>query len=471
MRNRLGPQLIMKGVCVDTKKKSPHFRYGGIKKLVNFFTEDIWRIRVADLSRRKASLIRLGRIVLLSVRGFINDRCPLNASALTFYSLLSIVPLAAMVFGIAKGFGFDKRLETQLLEKFSGQAEVVNQVILFARAMLENTKGGMIAGIGIVVLFWTVVRLMGNIERSFNDIWKVKKARPFGRKFADYLAFILITPVLFFLSSSATVFVTTQITQIAEKVALLGVVAPIIFFLLKLTPYLLIWVLFSLVYMLMPNTRVQFGAGVFGGIIAGTIFHLVQWGYIAFQIGIAKNNAIYGSFAALPLFLIWLQTSWLIVLLGAELAYAFQDVNTYEFDPKGKSISHRRKQLVALRIMYLIIERFRSGDEPLTVPEIAEILQIPVRLSRQIIGDFMEAGILSQLDVPAPDEPTYQPGMDTDHLTLHHVLQSMETIGDENISLLEDEPTRHLEGTLKAIDEVIAQLPENMPLKQYAPGS
>lgn len=462
----------MKGLGLETKKSPTPYRKAGPKQLVHFFNEGIWRIRLADLPRRKASLIRLGRILILSFRGFINDRCPLNASALTFYSLLSIVPVAAMVFGIAKGFGFEQKLEAQLLEKFSGQAEVVTNVISFAQAMLENTKGGMIAGIGIVVLFWTVIRLMGNIERSFNDIWKVKKARPFGRKFADYLAFILITPVLFFLSSSANVFVTTQITRITEKMTLLGAVAPIIFFLLKLSPYILVWVLFSLVYMLMPHTRVRFSAGVFGGIVAGTIFHLIQWGYIAFQIGIAKNNAIYGSFAALPLFLIWLQMSWLIVLLGAELAYAFQYVNTYEFDTDGQQISHRRKQLVALRIVHLIVERFRSGDNPLTVPEIAQNLQIPVRLGRQIAGEFVEAGILSQLEVHTPNEPTYQPGIDTDQLTLHRVLQSMETLGEENIPLLEDEPTKQLAGTLRAIDETIAQLPENRPLKQYTtPGS
>lgn len=447
------------------------FSKAKLNHIVRFFREGIWRIRLADLPRHKASLIRLGRIFLLSFRGFYNDRCRLNASALTFYSLLSIVPVAAMVFGIAKGFGFEKNLEIQLLERFSGQQEVLTNVIGFARALLDNTKGSMIAGIGIVVLFWTVIRLMGNIERSFNDIWKIKKARSFGRKFADYLAFILITPVLFFLSSSATVYISTQITQITQRVSLLGAVAPVIFFLLKFTPYVLVWVLFSLVYMLMPNTRVRFGAGVFGGIIAGTIFHLVQWAYIAFQIGIAKTNAIYGSFAALPLFLIWLQTSWLIVLLGAELAYAYQHVNAYEFEVDRKKISHRHKQLVALRIVQLVVDRFQSGHQPLTVPEIAENLHIPVYLGRQIVTLFVETGILSQLEIRSSGAPTFQPGIDTDRLTLHHVIHSLETFGDDRLQILEDDSTKRLAGTLQTIDETIQQLPENLPLKQYRPNS
>ncbi len=437
--------------------------------IFHFFREGIWRIRLADLPRHKASLIRLGRIILLSLRGFHKDRCQLNASALTFYSLLSIVPVAAMIFGIAKGFGFEKNLKTQLLERFSGQQEVVTNVISFAQAMLDNTKGGMIAGIGIVVLFWTVIRLMGNIERSFNDIWEIKKNRSFGRKFADYLAFILLTPVLFFLSASTTVFITTQITQITQQVTLLGAVAPVIFFLLKFLPYVLVWILFSLVYMLMPNTRVQFSAGLFGGIVAGTIFHLVQWGYIAFQIGIAKNNAIYGSFAALPLFLIWLQTSWLIVLFGAELAYAYQNVNTYEFEPHRQKISHRHKQLVALRIVHMVVDRFQSGRRPLTVSEIAGNLHIPVRLGRQIVTEFVESGILSQLEAPPSGEPSFQPGIDTDRLTLHRVIQSLETFGDDQTPLIEDASTQKLAGTLETIDTTIQQLPENLPLKQYTP--
>jgi membrane protein len=141
---------------------------------------------------------------------------------------------------------------------------------------------------------------------------------------------MLISPVLVLMSGSATVFITTQVTQITQKVELLGVISPLISFLLKFSPYVLIWALFTILYIIMPNTKVNFKAGLLGGVVAGTLYQIAQWAYISFQISAAKYNAIYGSFAALPLFLMWLQISWWIVLFGAELSFANQNVHTYE---------------------------------------------------------------------------------------------------------------------------------------------
>jgi membrane protein len=235
-----------------------------------------------------------------------------------------------------------------MLEKFSGQEEVMNRVVGFANSLLDNTKGGMIAGIGIVFLLWTVLKLLSHIERSFNDIWDVKKPRTYGRKFSDYLSIMLISPILFILSSSVTVFITTQITMITQKVALIGMFSPVIFFMMKFTPYCLMWVLFIFMYILMPNTRVNFSSGMIAGVIAGTIFQIVQWAYVDFQVGMARYNAIYGSFAALPLFLIWIQMSWLIVLFGAEISFAYQYVDTYDFEPDRRRISPAFKKLLRI---------------------------------------------------------------------------------------------------------------------------
>lgn len=431
-----------------------------------FFREDIWKVRLADLPRVKSLIIRLARIILLAFRGFKKDLCPLRASALTYYALLSIVPVVAMFFGIAKGFGFEKNLQTEILERFPGQEAVFHQIFSFAQAMLENTRGGMIAGIGIVVLFWSVISLMSHIERSFNRIWRVKKARSFGRKFADYLAFMLLCPVLFFLSSSAMVIITTQITQITERISLLGAFSPIIFFLLKLTPYGLMWVLFSMVYMLMPNTRVRFGSGIWGGVVAGTIYQVVQWAYIAFQIGIARYNAIYGSFAALPLFLIWLNMSWLIVLFGAELAYAHQYVDTYEFDARGSQVSHRAIQLIGLQIAHLVVRRFSRHLPPLTVPEIADRLYLPVRLTRQIVKMFVQGRTLTEISPRSSGEPAYQPGLDTNEMTIHKVTRSLDTAGEAYIPLVKNASAEKLANALQAFDLHIRQLPENELLKK-----
>src|SRR3972149_7093721 len=166
-----------------------------LSKITNFIKTDIWRIRLKDYPRKKTFFIKQLRVVLLAFRGFYEDNCSLRASALTFYSLLSIVPVVAMAFGVAKGFGSDKSLEKQILAKFPGQEEVLMQVTGFARSLLEETKGGMIAGIGMGVLFWIVIKLLSNIEHSFNDIWGIKEPRTTARKITDYISIMLICPI------------------------------------------------------------------------------------------------------------------------------------------------------------------------------------------------------------------------------------------------------------------------------------
>jgi membrane protein len=294
------------------------------KKSVGFIKEDVWRISLKDKPKYFKWLIMPLRVLLIAFRGFKEDKVSLRASALTFYSMLSVVPVVAMGFGIAKGFGFEKMLEKQLAENFADQQEVFNYILTFANSFLENTKGGVIAGIGIAVLFWTVMKVFGNIESSFNAIWQVYKPRVWFRKFSDYLTMMLIAPLLIILSTSANVFITTQISKITSEVALLGYFSPIIFFLVKLIPYVLFWFVLTLIYMVMPNTKVSFKSGFAAGVVAGTIFVFTQYLYIYFQVGVSKYNAIYGSFAALPLFLVWLQTSWLIVLLGQKYHSRFK---------------------------------------------------------------------------------------------------------------------------------------------------
>jgi membrane protein len=213
------------------------------------------------------------RTLVLTVRGFSRHQGPLRASSLTFFTLLSLVPVAAMAFGIAKGFGFERRLQQELLDKFSAQQEVVEQVIGFAQNMLDNTKGGMIAGIGIVVLFWAVIKVLGNIENAFNHIWGVR-SRTFIRKLSDYLTIMLICPVLVIMSGSVTVFITSQVSAISGRFELLQMVGPAIYVGLKLLPYTLIWVLFTLTYMIMPNTRVRFDGALLAGVIAGSAYQV-----------------------------------------------------------------------------------------------------------------------------------------------------------------------------------------------------
>ncbi|UCD77718.1 MAG: YihY/virulence factor BrkB family protein [Desulfobacterales bacterium] len=438
-----------------------------INKVIDFISIDIWRIQLEDLPFGKSFAIKQLRVVLLTIRGFDEDKCFFRASALTFYSLLSVVPVVAMLFGVAKGFGFEAILKKELIERFPGNAqqEVLAKVIEFAESLLQSTKGGVVAGIGLIVLFWSVIKVLHNIETSFNEIWEIKESRSWGRKFSDYLALMLLSPLLILLSSSATVFVTTQIAQLTERIALLGFFSPLIFLSFKLIPYVLVWVLFSITYILMPNTKVTLKAGLVAGIIAGTIFQLVQWAYISFQIGAARYNAIYGSFAALPLFLMWVQVSWWVVLFGAELSFANQNVNTYEYEPDAENVSPAFKKVLTLQIAHLLVKNFARGDRPLTDSEISNRLKMPIRLVHNILYDLTQSRIMSETRTTDDQKYGYQPARDINILTIKYVVDAVEQRGTNSIPVARTEEFEKLSHAIEKFREEMEASPANKLLK------
>ena len=431
----------------------------------NYLRHEIWRIRIKEVSRRQSFLLRPLRIFLLALRGFHEDNCQLRASALTFYSLLSVVPVIALAFAISKGFGLQQNLELLLTNELQGQQEVLKWVIPFANALLANTKGGVIAGFGVLTLLWAVISLLNNVETALNDIWYLKKGRGFATKLSNYLSLMLICPVLLISSSSLTVFITSQMTMITEKISLLGAISPLIFFLLKFSPYFFIWVLFTFMYMIIPNTRVSFKGGLCGGIIAGTIFQLVQKAYIYFQIGVSKYNAVYGGFAALPLFLAWLQLSWLIVLLGAEISYAVHNEEDYEFETDTKKISHYNKKLLALRIVELCVKNFCQGEKPADIHVITHASGAPVRLVREILFDLVEARVLSEIKQTDESECYYQPAKDVANLTIKKVLDLLDKKGNGSLPFVKDQEIEKISSTLESLDHVAAVSSKNIPLK------
>ena len=439
---------------------------GGVIKIIRFLKTDIWRVRSRDLPAAKSLLLNSLRVLVLTLRGVTEDKTMLRASALTFYSLLSIVPVLAMVFGISKGFGFEKKLEGLLFENFEGHEQVVTKVVEFAHALLENVKGGLVAGIGLIILFYSIIKILTHIESAFNDIWGVKKGRPLARKVTDYLSLTLITPVLFVMSSAMTLTIASSARLIVEDVTVLGAVSPLIFFLLKFLPYCTLWVLFTFLYMFIPNTRVSFKSGLLAGILAGTVYVLFQKFYIIFQIGMAKYNAIYGSFAALPLFFIWLQLSWLIVLLGAEISFAHQNVDTYEFEQDCLTVSHAYKRLLALRIAHLLVNHFSEGTQPWTARQISHALDIPIRLVLQILYDLTESGILAEVSVNKDRDIGYQPARDPEALTIQYVIQAMEGRGSDNIPVAPSDELDRISDSLKTFQELVVTSQANRPLRE-----
>ena len=389
-----------------------------IQKIAQFISRDMWRIRARRLPLSKSVSLRALRILVLSFREFDKDKCSLHASALTFFSLLSIVPVFAMAFGIAKGFGLENMLHERLME-MDGQKEVIQKVIEFSESMLQNTKGGVIAGVGILLLFWSVIQVLQNIEKSFNHIFAVKKERTLARKLADYLTIMLICPILVILSGSLTVFISTQVANIMSHIGQTGqLVGPLMLKLLNFLPYVIFWVLLTFLYLVMPNTRVNKKSAFFGAVVAGTLYQLVQVLYIKSQMVASSLGAVYGSFAALPLFLVWLQLSWQIVLYGAEVAFAHQNEETYEFEDESRNASIYLQKCVGLLLTHACIKNFCSGKKPIEIHEFAHEYEIPVRLAHYATEKLKQAGILTEVEDETKQTELFQPARDVNDMTI-----------------------------------------------------
>jgi membrane protein len=436
-----------------------------IARLKKYIQEDIWRIRTKGLPPLKAFGIRYLRILLAAASAFQEHRCQLRASALTFFSLLSIVPIVAMAFGIAKGFAFEKILQEKILERFPGQQEVLLEVFGFANTLLANTKGGLIAGVGVILLFWAIIKVLGNIESSFNDIWSVKKQRTFARKITDYLSIMLVAPVLLVLSGSATVFVTTQLALITERFDVLGILGPLVVLFLEITPFVVMWVLFAFLYIFMPNRHVDRKSGLVAGVIAGSVYVIVQLIYVKFQVGVANYNAIYGSFAALPLFLTWMQLSWLIVLAGAEISCIHQNMDMLEYGPDARRASQYFRRLLALRIVNFMSRSFATGDVPLTAARISDSLEVPRGLTAEILEDLSASGVLLEAANHGRDEAAYVPARDTDQLTVKFVMDALDRRGVDQIPVAMTEELERIAQSLKAVGEAVEKSPANLRLK------
>jgi membrane protein len=436
----------------------------GINK-VKELNDFIWHTSLSELSRRKLWVIKQLRIVVLAARGFSNDKVQLRASALTFYSLLSVIPVAAIAFSIAKGFGLDQNLEQLIIEKFQSQQDVLNWLLKQSRNALEETSAGYIAGVGIIILFWSVMSLLERIENSFNHIWQISTSRPWYRKFTDYLTIMLIAPVFLVLSSSVTVFINTQLTDYMSTAPILDFFKPIISLLVQFLPYFLSWITLTVLFIIMPYTKVKFGSAVVAGIIAGTILQFLFWIYIDLQFGISKLSTIYGSFAAIPLFIIWLQSSWLIVLLGAEISFANQNVSRYEFESEALNVSNHQKRALTLLIMHLIINNFANGEKPLNSEAIALKLKIPVRLVRDIIQDLNSVNLVSMVNVGEDKQRFYQPAMDIYSITVSLVLSRLDTKGINQTISVKSREFEKVTAMLSRFDKLIAKSESNILLK------
>ena len=427
--------------------------------------EAIWHTPPSTLSKRRSIIVKQLRIIILSARGFSKNKVQIRASALTFYSVLSIVPLAAIAFAIAKGFGIDQNLTQLLTKSLNSQQEVLQWILPIAQNALKATNGGYIAGVGVIILFWSVMSLLNHIENAFNQIWEIRFSRPWYRKFTDYLTIMLIAPVLLIVSSSVTVFINQGFTQFMEKAPILDVLKPVISFLIKISPYLLIWFILTVLYIVMPNTKVKFRSALVAGIVSGTILQVIQWFYIDLQFGISKLSMLYGSFAAIPLFIIFLQMSWTVVLLGSELAFANQNVSRYEFESTALNISHYQKRLLTILIMRMVVRNFIEGKPPLTSEALTLDLKIPVRLVRDIVQDLNSAGLVSIVITDDSKERHFQPALDVNILTVSYVLSKLDRMGVEQRSAVKTREMEKVNDILTRFEKCVAKSSHNALIK------
>lgn len=396
--------------------------------MIRFFKTTIWTMKLAEHNFFIRAMIKTARIVILSFRYFMKNNCMLRASALTYYTLLSIIPVAALAFAIAKGFGLYTRLENWLRHSLADKPEVADKIIEFASTMLDSAKGGIIAGFGAIALLIITIRLMMQIENSLNDIWGVKTGRTLIRKISDYLSIVLLCPLLIITSTGITVYATMRLSSMAKDFPGLSETMMVLLALSsKALPFIMTWLVFTFIYIFIPNTKVKILPALTGGLIGGLLYYIVQTLYLAAQYTVAKYNAIYGSFAALPLFLIWLQMSWTFILLGAEIAFSCQNVSSYEGTPGDGDVGLARKNIYAIKIVRLCAVIFAAKARPLTDAEISRKLEIPVRTTRMILYELTCVRLLSKVILDDHIE-AYQIAVPPETLTPVTVIRSLQNL-------------------------------------------
>ncbi len=428
-----------------------------LQKIKSYFRDGLWNFPLSQERGLRRFGLKWLRIGYLAGRGFVQDKCSLGASSLTYYTLMSIVPLIAMAFAIARGFGYDEMLRAELLQRFQDQNAALVEIFKYADTFLEQARGGVIAGIGVVILFLTVALLLSNLEGILNHVWGVKKLRSWRRILSDYFALMLIGPVFFVFASSTSVFIV-DFLEIGIRTLPISLWAMSwLLFLVNVVPYCLFWILFTFIYLFMPNTKVHFRSAGLAGLFAGCLYLVVQWGYIYFQIGVSRYGAIYGSMAALPLFLVWIQLSWFLFLFGAEISYAHQTLDEHEFEGRAERASYHFKRLVSLWIVHVALKKGFLTREVLM-----KRYQIPAALAKPILQELVDVEILHEA------RGGYVPAHRALDMKISDVIEALESRGEAHFPFIESKSLAPFEKALEHFRKQIESSPENMRLSHVS---
>lgn len=402
-----------------------------IRKTIDFFKYGIWK-DFSSKPRHTRFAVATLRMLILAIERFTTKRIIDSAAALTYSTLLAIVPILAVVFAIARGFGFNKYIEEWFRGVLSSQPQAADTIVGFVNSYLIHTQSGIILGIGLVFMLWTVTILIRNIELAFNRIWQVKKPRSFFRTVTDYMGMFILAPIIIVVTSGVSIFVVS----FANETEGFELLAPMVRRLWDLTPYVLMSAVFIALYVFMPNTKVKLRCAIGPGILAGVAMQGLQLFYIHSQIWVSSYNAIYGSFAALPLFMLWVQISWNICLFGAELCYTSQNMEESAFRTETYEISPRYRLIMSMMLMSHICRRFEKGEKPYTALELKLKTNIPIRVAQELLYELTNMHMVSEVTSDEKgEESVYQPAEDLARLSVGLLIERYESAGKWEISL------------------------------------
>ena len=428
-----------------------------LRDIPTYFTDTIFR-RSLDEWRNPVVrwFVQQYRLLFYTARGLLEHGTTVRSAALTFYTLMSLVPIVAVIFAIMKGFGLADGLTENLYALFPQSPETIDYIISFAEKALARTQGGVVAAVALVMLFWAVIRVFASIESAFNNIWEVKVARSIARQWTDYIAVVMIVPVLWILANAAGDYVEQ----------LLGLYDKWYFNTLShLASMVIIWTMFTLLYLIIPNARVRFQSALMAGIVAGTIFLLFQWGYVYVQRWMTSYNAIYGSFAALPLFLIWMQTSWEILLFGGELSFAYQNISRFAEERESLRISYDQRRKVLLAVMILVARNFRDHGGTLSTDTIRERLGLPTRIVNDVLFQLVQAGqLIAVRSGDGERDVAFTPAHDLASTTVYGILEAVERTGQATLDLEQSADLARVNRELETLKQTVRQSPENVRL-------
>ena len=396
---------------------------------ITYCINGVWNDKRALLS------VKIVKIINLSVRSFLDRDLQLRSCALTYNTVLAVIPALAMLFAIARGFGFQNLMQSELLRYFPAQRQALETALTYVDNYLAQASQGIFIGIGLIFLLWTLVSLMSNVEDTFNHVWRISAKRSLQRKFTDYTALFLLLPVLMVCSAGITIFLSDAVQSVFKGHS----VTPMMHRLLAMTPTVISWLIFTSAYYLIPNTKVNLKGALFAGVLCGTLFQGVQWLFVTGQVYVSKYNAIYGSFAFLPLVLVWMQLSWLITLVGVLLTYAWQNFDLFAYNDKVKGISQTYADNMAIAILALAAKKFKHHEPALTRSTLINEYDIPSPLADTLLDRLCNAGLLSAISRnSSEDDKAFQPAFDPDELTVYTSINALADQGDSNFILKAD---------------------------------